>query len=875
VLAFAAAREIPVVPFGSGSSTNGSARALEGCIVLDTKRMRSIRKLDPSGLRVIAETGIRGLRLEQILNREGLTLGYFSSSAAMSTLGGWLACGGSGQMSTLYGDIEDMVLGLESASPRGIRRDFASRRAHPSAPSFTAALLGSEGTLAVLTAAELRLRRLPENRVFTSFRFPELSRGVEAIRQIVRSGLKPSVVRLYDPLDAMLGFPALGPKALPENERWLDRVARFAGQVDFSYPIGRSTDWVDALRDRGLGAVFRSSPSVNRLFRSIASDSLLILGFEGHPAIVSSECRSAKELCVLQGGMDAGPAPGASWFSRRNKTPFRQSKLFKAGLFVDTIEVCSTWDRLLPIYHAVLKTIGHHALVMAYFSRAYGEGCSICFTFLAPASTPDALDVYDSVWKDVLAEVVEMRGVLSRHHGAEFPDGQSLARTYGTGAARMLESVKACFDPSMVLSPGKIYPSRSESVHERSPSDSLDTAGEQSHMVRRRVLFARDVASAIGAQNVLVSGGRMRVRPPDEGSLAAVLRVATRRRVQVTSEQAYGRRKRGAAIIDFGRLNSVLRLSSNAGLVEVEAGLRVDRLQEMLEQQALTLGPIHPRARHRSIGAAVAKGLFLRRGIALGSHHDGVMAIRALLSDGTSVETCTLPKRSSGTDVRSLFVGFGGRLGVLTRVVVSVAPRSPYRTRFRIAFPHVEAAMAAARELLRQGVRPLRAEIIRGHGGPPCLSLVCVAHHADVLASQRAMVESVIERFCGRDGAEPVARLSTHYPSQVEVDCSWEQAFRCVVEVPGQLILDFLTQDSVCLVIPVADRSRQELIRTTVRLGGRVVAGGLDGGPDGVDDGPVAMTSDEGTKNLGSSAYGDVLSQLTRRFDPSGTLERG
>src|SRR5262249_6803749 len=146
-------RGFAVVPWGAGSGVCGGTVAVRGGVALDLKGLDRILRIDTRSLIVEAEAGINGQHLEDALNREGLTLGHFPSSMWCSTLGGWLAARGAGQLSTLYGKIEDRVLGLEAVLPTGeIVRTIATPRS-ATGPDWNQLFVGCEGTLGVITRA--------------------------------------------------------------------------------------------------------------------------------------------------------------------------------------------------------------------------------------------------------------------------------------------------------------------------------------------------------------------------------------------------------------------------------------------------------------------------------------------------------------------------------------------------------------------------------------------------------------------------------------------------------------------------------------------------------------------------------------------------
>src|SRR3954470_2346079 len=204
VVKLAREQRIPIVPYGGGSGVCGGAVPLLGGITIDTKRMQQLRAVHSAELICDVEAGLSGERFERELARRGYTFGNFPSSIYCSTVGGWLATRAAGQLSTKYGKVEDRCVGLTVVTGRGdvIETDGPTRALR--GPSWTQLLLGSEGTLGVITSARLRLSPAPQLKVFRGFEVDDIPTGVAAIRRVLQKGLRPAVVRLYDELDTLM-----------------------------------------------------------------------------------------------------------------------------------------------------------------------------------------------------------------------------------------------------------------------------------------------------------------------------------------------------------------------------------------------------------------------------------------------------------------------------------------------------------------------------------------------------------------------------------------------------------------------------------------------------------------------------------------------
>jgi alkyldihydroxyacetonephosphate synthase len=193
--------QVPLVPFGAGSGVCGGVLPKPNELIVDLKRMGRVRAIDRDAPLVDVEAGCMGVPLERTLARAGFTLGHFPSSILCSTAGGWVATRSAGQCSGAYGKIEDMVVSLECVTGAG---EVVRLRRRATRPDLVPLVVGSEGTLAIVASAELRLHPAPSARAFGAWSFPTTEHGWEAMRAMFQAGLRPAVARLYDPFDAML-----------------------------------------------------------------------------------------------------------------------------------------------------------------------------------------------------------------------------------------------------------------------------------------------------------------------------------------------------------------------------------------------------------------------------------------------------------------------------------------------------------------------------------------------------------------------------------------------------------------------------------------------------------------------------------------------
>jgi len=189
---------IPVVPWGGGSGSQGGIMPVYGGITMDLKRMNAIISIDEDSQTVIAEGGINQYDLECALNARGYSLPHIPASIHSATLGGSIACRGSGVLSTKYGKIEDMVLQMEVVLPNGDVIDTLPVPNHACGPGIMQLFIGAEGSFGIISKARLKIEKLPEERRFYAYLFKSMHEGFEVGKQLMLDRINPCVIRLYD-----------------------------------------------------------------------------------------------------------------------------------------------------------------------------------------------------------------------------------------------------------------------------------------------------------------------------------------------------------------------------------------------------------------------------------------------------------------------------------------------------------------------------------------------------------------------------------------------------------------------------------------------------------------------------------------------------
>lgn len=445
--AWASENEVPLIPFGGGSGVCGGTWALKGGVAVDLKRMDKVLELSTRKMQVRAQAGLNGEVFERHLNRRGLSLGHFPSSIYLATVGGYLACRSAGQFSSRYGKIEDMVTGMEVVLADGSIVKLGDMQQHSQVMNLKELFLGNEGTLGIMTEGTFRLHPLPEHQWLQGFSFKHVEEGLNAARKIMQAGLKPFVLRLYDPLDTLLASSYQD----EEGSSLLKGLQNLSDGVKTLLKPG-----LRLLKEVSLKTALKKPHLLQRFTDALSQKSLMILGFHGPEGLVETDAKIAQGICQDHGAKTLGPGPGEHWLQHRYSVSYKLSPLFDQGFFADTLETATTWQNLPKLYQKIRETIGHRALVLAHFSHAYPEGCSIYFTLVGHALTEkESQSLYRKIWQEALDACVAAGGTVSHHHGVGLLKAQHMRGEWGD-AFNWLKQMKQELDPKNILNPGKL-----------------------------------------------------------------------------------------------------------------------------------------------------------------------------------------------------------------------------------------------------------------------------------------------------------------------------------------------------------------------------------------------------------------------------------
>jgi alkyldihydroxyacetonephosphate synthase len=412
ILRFAERNLVNVVPRTGGTATEGGLETVvEDSLVVDGSRMNAIGSIDPVDMLATVQCGVGLQQLEDVLRPQGLTTGHSPQSKPLAQLGGLVATRSIGQFSTLYGGIEDMVVGLEAVFPGGqvIRIKNVPRRA--AGPDIRHVIVGSEGALCFITEVTVKLFRYqPENNRYFGFLVDDFSGGIDALRELITAGYRPSVCRVYSPEDARQHF------------------------ADF-----------------------------------YQGKNVVVLIAEGPKGIADATAEAIEELFAPHERVNSTRIQ--HWFENLNwgqdEIDAEKAAMLEHSHLGYTTEVSVSWSRVGELFDAVMSRIrgefpraGDLTMLGAHSSHSYQTGTNLYFVYdyTIRCSPREEIEVYHKPLNAIIVEeALRLGGSMVHHHGIGKYRTAWVRQEHGS-AYYLLSTLKQAFDPEGVMNAGTIFP---------------------------------------------------------------------------------------------------------------------------------------------------------------------------------------------------------------------------------------------------------------------------------------------------------------------------------------------------------------------------------------------------------------------------------
>ena len=414
VLAFADAHGVNVVARTGGTATEGGLETpVENSIVVDGGLMNRIVKIDPYNMQATVQCGVPLQLLEDAVRELGLTTGHSPQSKPIASMGGLVATRSIGQFSTLYGGIEDMVVGCEVVFPGGQVSRIKNVPRRAAGPDIRHIVIGNEGALCFITEVTVKLfPYMPENNIFLGWTLKSMKEGFEVLREVMVAGYKPSVARLYDPED---------------------------GQLHFSH-------------------------------FAAPDDCIVLFMAEGNAGISKATAEGITEIVARHPWCTpVAPQLITEWFDDLVWGPdkvTREDERIRTTRNVNrTTEISADWSTINDIYEAVLPRIRAEmkgiTLLGGHSSHSYINGTNMYFNYFYDLVDCEPVEENDKYYLPIIGiiceETLRLGGSIVHHHGIGKARAPWVKDEYGTSYP-MLETLKHAFDPNGIMNMGTIIP---------------------------------------------------------------------------------------------------------------------------------------------------------------------------------------------------------------------------------------------------------------------------------------------------------------------------------------------------------------------------------------------------------------------------------
>jgi glycolate oxidase subunit GlcD len=400
VLAWCYERDVAVIPRGGGTGFAGGAVPVDGGVVVGLERLNRVRSFDPLLWRIQVEAGVRTAEVRRLARENGLFFPPDPGAAEQSQIGGNIATNAGGPHAFKYGVTGRWVMGLEAVVPPGeivsvggpIRKDVAGY-------DLKSLLIGSEGTLGIVTAAWLRLLPAPETFLPVVAFYGSTDAGCAAIERVLGSGLVPAALEYLD-RGALAAAGAAFPGSVPADAHFLV-IAEADGSAQGAVRIQRG------------------------LVEALAEDALAVRA-------------------------PAAPADLTALWRWRDGISFAVSSQTGAKVSEDIVVPV---DRLRDAILGTVEIGAQHGLAACSWGHA-GDG-NLHSSFLLDATDRTARARADAAVAELFTLATRLGGSISGEHGVGWLKRGQLGRQWSPRALALHAAVKQAFDPKGLLNPGK------------------------------------------------------------------------------------------------------------------------------------------------------------------------------------------------------------------------------------------------------------------------------------------------------------------------------------------------------------------------------------------------------------------------------------
>jgi alkyldihydroxyacetonephosphate synthase len=422
LLAYCNDNKINVIPRSGKTATEGGLENWkEKTIVIDGSKMNDIIKLDTYNMQATVQSGVKLQDLEDELRKSGYTTGHSPQSKPVAQMGGLVSTRSIGQFSTLYGAIEDMVVGLECVFPDGEISRIKNVPRRSGGPDIRHIAIGNEGALCYITEVTVKIFKFyPENNSFHGYLVEDMDSGLKMLREVMVNGFHPSVARLYSPEDARQHFSHF-----------------YKEQCVLIFMV-----------EGPKGIVKATNEAINEAVET----------FQSH--VIEQVDSSLIE----------------NWFNNLNWDQSRIDKEVKDMAENNThdgftTEVSADWENISIIYKNVMQRIKAEfdrvddlTMLGGHSSHSYLNGTNMYFVYnytINCAPEDELLTYHHPIHEIIIEETLKCGGSMCHHHGIGKYRSEWTKAEHGS-AYYMLDKLKQAFDPNGIMNHGTIFPQEKE-----------------------------------------------------------------------------------------------------------------------------------------------------------------------------------------------------------------------------------------------------------------------------------------------------------------------------------------------------------------------------------------------------------------------------
>jgi glycolate oxidase len=403
IMKIANAEKVPVTPRGGGTNVSGGSVPIEGGIVLCMTKMNKIVKIDKENLTATVEPGVVLMDLNLALAREGLFFPPDPQSFLGATMGGIISENAGGPACVKYGVTKQYILGIEAVLPNGDIVNLGGRTLkNVVGYDLLHIFISAEGTLGVITRAELKLNPLPQARKTIMAVYSDVAVAGESVFRVLEKGVIPDKIELLD--------------------NWV------INRIEEMMPMGLPKD----------------------------ADAVLLFETDGIPEAVEKETEKIVEITKKYGAVDVRVAKDQAeadkyWLARRagfaavfGKAPtvFAEDVTVPRGRIPDLINKCK---EIAKKYNLEICVLGHA-----------GDG-NLHPSILTDIKNKEAYQRALKGMDEIIESAVELGGVLSGEHGIGLEKQKFFRRTIDPAVINIMKGIKQLIDPNNIMNPGKIW----------------------------------------------------------------------------------------------------------------------------------------------------------------------------------------------------------------------------------------------------------------------------------------------------------------------------------------------------------------------------------------------------------------------------------